>query len=74
MSNEEERQVVIIEIPKEIIIWLYLFGEISPKDATCEDCLEYKKKFCRGGKEPTECVIEKSKDLKWLDRHFTKQQ
>ena len=41
------------------IIWHIHFTR-RPDKAKCEDCLDYLSNLCKGGKNPLECMREKS--------------
>lgn len=44
------------------IFWLIHFGQISPGDAKCFECTDFKAGVCEGGQDPIKCMLQGSQD------------
>ena len=52
------------------LIW-YMHFRKRPDKATCKDCVDYISGVCSGGKDPIECMKEKSKEsLIFIGNYF----
>lgn len=48
---------------KFALVWALHFGDERPGKVTCDSCRERESKSCHIGRNPVECVLDKSLEL-----------